>query len=55
MKKVCDEKVLNLSAQGVFIAIGLQPNSKPFKDQLEIDKYGYIVNPKKSFTNIFRL
>ena len=28
----------------------MQPNSKPFKDQIEIDKYGYIINPKNSFT-----
>ncbi len=45
-----DGKISNLTAQGVFIAIGLEPNSKPFKDQLKIDEHGYIVNPKNSFT-----
>lgn len=46
-----DGKVLNLIAKGVFIAIGLVPNSTPFKNQLEIDERGYIVNPKNSFTS----
>ena len=45
-----DGKVLKIPTQGVFVAIGLQPNSKMFENQLDIDKYGYIVNTKNSFT-----
>lgn len=30
------------AAEGVFIAIGLNPNTGPFKDQIELDKGGYI-------------
>ncbi|TET05820.1 thioredoxin-disulfide reductase [Candidatus Dependentiae bacterium] len=31
-----------LKADGLFLAIGLKPNSDPFKDQLDLDKWGYI-------------
>jgi len=31
------------SAQGVFIAIGLTPNTKIFKNQLAMNEYGYLM------------
>ncbi len=38
-----------LPVDGAFVAIGHNPNSDLFKDQLEIDKEGYIVTDKKTF------
>ena len=32
-----------LKADGVFVAIGFNPNTQLFKDQLEVDQYGYLV------------
>ena len=31
-----------LEIDGAFIAIGLTPNTKPFKDQIKCDEWGYI-------------
>ncbi|MFH1643949.1 MAG: thioredoxin-disulfide reductase [bacterium] len=45
-------QISNLKIDGVFISIGLKPNSQPFENQLEIDKYGYIINPRNSFTSV---
>lgn len=37
------KKVETVSVTGVFLAIGHEPNTKLFKDQLELDDQGYIV------------
>jgi thioredoxin reductase (NADPH) len=39
-------------AEALFIAIGHDPNTAIFKDQLELDKAGYIVSPDGVRTNI---
>jgi thioredoxin reductase (NADPH) len=39
-KKTNQKSTLN--PQGVFIAIGLKPNSEPFKGQIELNQWGYI-------------
>ncbi len=48
-----DGTLTEIDADGIFIAIGHQPNTKIFKDQLEMDETGYlIVKPGSTFTNI---
>ena len=43
-----------IKVEGVFIAIGHSPSTKPFKDVLEMDKEGYIIaqKPGTTITNI---
>lgn len=41
----------NLDVTGVFIAIGHQPNTGIFKDQLKMDASGYLVLPNKNGAN----
>ena len=46
----------NLSVGGLFVAIGHEPNTSIFKDQLELDDKGYVVlkeNTKTSVEGIF--
>lgn len=42
IKNVKDDKSKTLDVHGVFIAIGHDPNTKIFKDQLDMDDAGYI-------------
>lgn len=43
----------NLEVGGVFLAIGHTPNSKIFKDYLEVEETGYIkTNGKSTYTNV---
>jgi thioredoxin reductase (NADPH) len=45
-----EEKIL--AVQGVFLAIGHQPNTDLFKGVIEMDKAGYIVPVENTMTNI---
>jgi len=49
---ICKQDTLKVD--GVFIAIGHDPSTTPFKDALEMDKDGYIIAkiPGTSFTNV---
>ncbi len=48
-----DGSTEEIEADGIFIAIGHDPNTKIFKDQLELDSSGYVVTEKGSTrTNI---
>lgn len=48
-----DGTLTEIDADGIFIAIGHQPNTKIFKNQLEMDETGYlIVKPGSTYTNI---
>jgi thioredoxin reductase (NADPH) len=42
----------DIEAGGVFVAIGLEPNTKPYHGQLELDAYGYIVLKNGSATSV---
>ncbi|WP_267256808.1 thioredoxin-disulfide reductase [Coxiella endosymbiont of Ornithodoros maritimus] len=42
LKQVKEEKTQDLTIDGLFIAIGHDPNTKIFKDQLEMDEGGYL-------------
>ncbi len=41
-----------VAADGIFIAVGLSPNTKPFLGQLELDSHGYIVLKKGTRTSV---
>ncbi len=48
-----DGSTREISADGIFIAIGHQPNTKIFEGQLEMDETGYIVTKENStYTNV---
>ncbi len=46
-----DKSLKEISADGLFVAIGMIPNTAIFKDQVELDKYGYIVVKNQTQTN----
>lgn len=48
-----DKTETHVEVDGIFIAIGHQPNTKIFADQLDMDETGYLnVNPGSTYTNI---
>lgn len=47
-----NDKVLEFNCDGVFIAIGRIPDSQIVKDQINLDKYGYILCDENMHTNI---
>ena len=48
--KTGDESDINLA--GVFVAIGHEPNTSLFKDQLDLDENGYIILNKNTQTSV---
>ena len=53
IKNVKDSKISELKLDGLFIAIGHDPATSIFKDQIKMDKDGYIVTkPDSTVTNI---
>ena len=47
-----DETEHELKVRGVFIAVGIKPNSEIVKDLVEVDKEGYIVAGEDTQTNV---
>jgi thioredoxin reductase (NADPH) len=46
-------EINEMNLQGLFIAIGHQPNTKLFKDQLDMNEVGYLVTkPGTTYTNV---
>ncbi len=53
LKNLKTEKTSDLAVTGLFIAIGHEPNTKPFKDFLKTDENGYlVVEPGTTKTNV---
>ncbi|PCJ29363.1 MAG: thioredoxin-disulfide reductase [Rickettsiales bacterium] len=53
LKNIKTGDVTELPCEGVFIAIGHKPNTDLFKDQLDMDKEGYLITqPGSTATNI---
>lgn len=53
LENTVDGSLEEISADGIFIAIGHRPNTKIFKDKLDMDETGYlIVKPGSTYTNI---
>lgn len=52
IKKVDDDSELKIDVDGLFYAIGHNPNTAPFGSELEIDDEGYVVNDARTRTNI---
>lgn len=48
-----DNTTKSLPARALFIAIGLSPNTEPFKGQIDIDEYGYLkLKNRSTYTSI---
>lgn len=53
IRNTVDGSVQDVPVDGIFIAIGHQPNSKLFESQLEMDETGYLLTkPESTHTNI---
>ena len=52
LKERDTEETKTLKVDGVFIFIGLTPNSEAFKDFIKLDKNGYIIVDKNLATNV---
>jgi thioredoxin reductase (NADPH) len=50
LKNVKSGKVQDFKTDGVFVAIGHEPNTKLFKGQLDMDEFGYLVTKSGSTT-----
>lgn len=46
------DETTELDAEGVFIAIGHEPNTALFKGQIDLDAQGYILTDRRQHTNI---
>jgi len=52
LKNLKTNEETTLDVGGLFVAIGHVPNTKLFKDQIELDDKGYVVLKNKTHTNI---
>jgi thioredoxin reductase (NADPH) len=53
LRNVKNNEVKDMPADGVFIAIGHQPNSKLFEGQIDMDERGYVIcRPNSTYTNV---
>lgn len=53
LRDTIDNSISNIEADGLFIAIGHQPNTSLFKGKLDMDETGYlIVKPGSTYTNV---
>ncbi|MCH7966398.1 MAG: FAD-dependent oxidoreductase, partial [Thaumarchaeota archaeon] len=52
LKNLKTNEETTLDVGGLFVAIGHVPNTKLFKDQIELDDKGYVVLKNKTCTNV---
>ena len=52
LKNLKTDEESTLDAGGLFVAIGHEPNTKLFKDQIELDGEGYVVLKDKTHTSV---
>jgi len=52
LKNLKTGKTEDFKCDGLFIAIGHEPNTKLFADQLEMDELGYLITHKGTATNV---
>jgi thioredoxin reductase (NADPH) len=52
LRNIETDKTENIEVEGVFVAIGHDPNSKVFKGQLDMDENGYIKTHEGPKTNV---
>jgi thioredoxin reductase (NADPH) len=52
IKKLNENNTTKISANGVFIAIGLSPNNTLFTNKVEINEHGFIVKKQNSQTSV---
>ncbi len=52
VENTLDKSLTELKADGIFVAIGFNPNTELFKDQLERDKIGYLEVTKNTITSV---
>lgn len=52
LKNLKTNEESTLDAGGLFVAIGHEPNTKLFKDQIDLDDEGYVVLKNKTRTNV---
>ena len=52
MKNLITQKTSTIKLQGVFIAIGHQPNTNLFTNKINLNDQGYIITKEGTATNI---
>ncbi len=52
IKNVKNSQTTEMKCDGVFIAIGHEPNTKLFKNQIEMDEKGYLITRNGTETNV---
>lgn len=52
LRNLKTNKLTEMNCQGVFVAIGHQPNTEIFKGQIDVDGVGYIKLKNRTYTNI---
>jgi len=55
VKNVKTEEIKEINVNGVFVAIGIKPNSELVKDMVETDEWGYIKTDSAMKTNVVGL
>ena len=52
LKNIKTNEESTLDVGGLFVAIGHEPNTKLFKNQIDLDDEGYVVLKNKTYTNV---